>query len=196
VSTEDSPSATTRASLPKPSRDRSASAPADLAPATIGSLVCDLAMIIGTLEKHIGDMNYPDTDEFNAHTIRNHPFESGTYQILYELAERVHRLGNDLYSAEQERRSYAALSPEQQTSRTQELEQATEEAQAKQRTRAEWQQGAVDRETAWAAMPPESTAPGRYHESVKRCAKCGGRVETIDGIRRCWVCFRRSQNGR
>ncbi|HUB58060.1 MAG TPA: hypothetical protein VMB04_23200, partial [Mycobacterium sp.] len=106
------------------------------------------------------------------------------------------RLGNDLYSAEQERRSYAALSPEQQTSRTQELEQATEEAQAKQRTRAEWQQGAVDRETAWAAMPPESTAPGRYHDSVKRCAKCGGRVETINGIRRCWVCFRRSQNGR
>jgi hypothetical protein len=68
VSTEDSPSATTRATLPTPSLDRSASAPADLAPATIGSLVCDLAMIIGALEKHVGDMNYPDTDEFNAHT--------------------------------------------------------------------------------------------------------------------------------
>jgi hypothetical protein len=196
VSTENSRSTRTRATLPKPSPDLSASAPADLAPATIGSLVSDLAMIIGALEKHVGDMNYPDTDDFNALTIRNHPFDSGTYQILYELAKRVQQLGNDLYSVEEERQSYAALPAEQQSSRTQELEQETEEAQTEQRTRAEWLLGAADRETAWAAMPPESTAPGRYHESVKKCAKCGARVETINGIRRCWVCFRRRQNGR
>ena len=192
VSTENTPSAATRATPPKPS----AAPPSDPAPAAIGSLVCDLAMIVSALEKHVADMNYPGTDEFNARTIRRHPFESGTYQSLYELAERVQQLGNDLYSTEQERLSYATLTPAQQTSRTQELEQATEDAEAEQRTRAAWRRDAVGREAAWAALPPESTAPGRYHESVKRCAKCGGRVETINGIRRCWVCFRRGQNGR
>ncbi len=196
MSTENASLAATRVTIPKPSPDPDASARGDPAPAAIGSLVCDLAMIISALEKHVADMNYRGTDEFNAHTIRRHPFESGTYQILYELAERVQQLGNDLHSTEQERRNYAALTLEEQTSRTQELEQATEDAKAEQRTRAEWQQGAVARETAWAALPPESTAPGRYHELVKRCAKCGGRVDTIDGIRRCWVCFRRGQNGR
>jgi hypothetical protein len=153
-------------------------------------------MIISALEKHVADMSYRGTDEFNAHTFPRHPFDSGTYQTIYDVAERVQQLGNDLYSAEQERRSYASLTTEQQTERTQDLEQATEDAQAEQRTRAQWQQGATARETAWAALPPESTAPGRCNESVKRCAKCGGRVDTINGIRRCWACFRRDQDGR
>jgi len=59
-------------------------------------------MIIGAPEKHVGDTNYRDADEFNAHTIRNHPFEDGICRILDELGERVQQLGNDLYSAEQE----------------------------------------------------------------------------------------------
>jgi hypothetical protein len=155
-----------------------------------------LAIIISALEKHVADMNYCGTDEFNVHTFSRHPFDNCLYQILYDLAERVQQLGNDLYSAEQERRSYASLTPEQQTARTEELEQETKEAQAEQRTRVKWQYGAAARETAWAALPPESTAPGRCDESVKRCAKCGGRVDTINGIRRCWTCFRRGQDGR
>jgi hypothetical protein len=196
VSTKTTSSAATRRTPPEPSPNPNAAAPSESTPVAIGSLVCDLAMIINALEKHMADMNYPGTDEFNAHTFARHPFDNGTYQILYDLAERVQQLGNDLYCTEQERRSYASLTPEQQTTRTQELEQATEDAQAEQRTRAEWQQGAAARETAWAALPPESTAPGRCSESVKRCAKCGGRVDTINGIRRCWACFRRGQDGR
>ncbi len=153
-------------------------------------------MIISALEKHVADMNYCGTDEFNAHSFPSHPFDDGAYQILYDLAERVQQLSNDLYSTEQERGSYAALTPAEQTERTHELKQATEDAKAEQRTRAEWQHSAAAREAAWAALPPESTAPGRCRESVKRCAKCGGRVDTINGIRRCWVCFRRGQDGR
>ena len=60
----------------------------------------------------------------------------------------------------------------------------------------EWKRGATARETAWTALPPEVTAPGRYNDSVKRCKECGGLVETINGIHRCWACFRRRQNGR
>jgi hypothetical protein len=196
VSTKGTPSAATSRTPPEPSPNLNASAPSEPAPVAIGSLVCDLAMIISALEKHVADMNYPGTDEFNAHTFPGHPFENGTYQILYDLADRVQQLSNDLYSTEQERRTYTALTPEQQTARTHELEQATEDANADQRTRAEWQQGAAARETAWAALPPESTAPGRYQESVKRCATCGGPVDTINGVRRCWDCFRGAQDGR
>jgi hypothetical protein len=189
------PSATPR-TPPNPSLNPNDAPRSEPAPVAIGSLVCDLAMLTSALERHVADMNYCGTDEFNAHTFPRHPFDDDTYEILYDLAERVQQLGNDLYSAEQERRSYASLTPEQQTARTQDLEQAAEHTQAEQRSRAEWQQGAAARETAWAALPPESTAPGRCNESVKRCAKCGGRVNTIDGIRRCWACFRRDQDGR
>jgi hypothetical protein len=196
VSTKSTPSAATRRTPPEPSPNLNAAPPSEPAPVAIGSLVCDLAMIIDALEKHVADMNYRGTDEFNAHTFPRHPFDDSTYQIIYDLAERVQQLGNDLYSAEQERQSYASLTPEQQTARTQDLEQETEDAQAEQRTQVKWQQGAAARETAWAALPPESTAPGRCNESVKRCANCGGRVDTINGIRRCWICFRRGQDGR
>lgn len=103
--------------------------PADPSSVAIGSLVCDLETTIGALEKHVSDMNYPGTDEFNAHTFPTHPFDDNAYQELVHLAARVHQLSNDLYSAEQERRSYAALTPEQQTARTEELEQITKDAQ-------------------------------------------------------------------
>lgn len=196
MSTKNRPPAATRRTPPQSSPNPNAAAPDQQAPAAIGSLVCDLAMITSALEKHVADMNYCGTDEFNAHTFSRHSFDNGTYQILYDLAERVQQLGNDLDSAEEERRSYASLTPGQQAARTHELEQATEDAQAEQRRRVGWKQGAAARETAWAALPPESTAPGRCSESMKRCAKCGGRVETINGIRRCWVCFRRGQDGR
>jgi ADP-ribosylglycohydrolase len=159
-------------------------------------LIGDLAATISALETHVAEMNYAGTDDFNAHTFASHRFQNGAYRVLHDLAHRVQQLSNDLDSAEQERRSYAALSPRQQTARTQQLEQATQDAEADQRSRAHWQQGATARETAWAALPPQSTAPGRYQESVKRCANCGGRVDTINGIRRCWDCYRRSQNGR
>jgi hypothetical protein len=196
MSTRSTPSVATRRTPPKPFPNPNASAPGEPGPVAIGTLVCDLATTLNALEKHVADMNYCGTDEFNAHTFPRHPFDNGTYQILYDLAERVQQLGNDLYSAEQERQSYAALTSAQQTVRTQELEQATEDAEAEQRTDAKWQQGAAARETAWAALPPESTAPGRCDESVKKCANCGGRVDTINGIRRCWACFRRGQDGR
>jgi hypothetical protein len=197
VATNRTPSgATTRRPPLEPSANSNTAAPSEPASVAIGSLVCDLATIISALEKHVADMNYCGTDEFNVHTFPTHPFDNGTYEILCDLAERVQQLGNDLYSAEQERRSYASLTPEQQTVRTQELEQETKEAQAEQRTLAKWQHGAAARETAWAALPPESTAPGRCDDAVTRCAKCGGRIETINGIRRCWACFRRGQDGR
>jgi hypothetical protein len=197
MSTKGTPSgATTRRPTPQPSPNPNVAAPSEPAPVAIGSLVCDLAIIISALEKHVADMNYWGTDEFNVHTFSRHPFDNCVHEILYDLAERVQQLGNDLYSAEQERRSYASLTSEQQTARTDKLEQETNEAQAKERTRVKWQYGAAARETAWAALPPESTAPGRCDESVKRCAKCGGRVDTINDIRRCWACFRRGQDGR
>ena len=84
-------------------------------------MVCDLATIIAALEKHVADMNYPGTDEFNVHTFPGHPFDDGVYQVLHDLAERVQQLSNDLYSTEQERRSYAALTRQQQTARTLEV---------------------------------------------------------------------------
>ena len=196
ASTSNTPSAAIRPTPPEPSPKADASATGEPAPVAIKSMVCDLATIIAALEKHVADMNYPGTDEFNVHTFPGHPFDDGVYQVLHDLAERVQQLSNDLYSTEQERRSYAALTRQQQTARTLELEQATEDAKADQRTRADWQQGASARETAWAALPPESTAPGRYHEPIKRCAKCGGGVDTVNGIHRCWDCFRRGQDGR
>ena len=180
----------------KLSPKRTPSTPPAPSPAAIGSLVCDLEGTISTLEKHVSDMNYPGTDEFNAQTFPKHPFDGDAYQALHDLADRLQQLSDDLYSAEEERRSYAALTPQQQLARTEELEQATTDAQAYQANQAEWQEGASARERAWAALPPELTAPGRYHHSVSRCEKCGGRIETINGIHRCWACFRRRQDGR
>ena len=164
-------------------------------PATIGSLVSELKRIISELEKHTSDMNYPGTDEFNAHTFPRHPFDNSAYKVLHDLAERMEQASNDLYSAEEERQSYAARTPRQKRARTHELEEMAEDAEASEGREAEWVRGAAAREATWAALPPESTAPGRRHESVKRCGECGGPVETINGIRRCWACFRRSQDG-
>jgi hypothetical protein len=163
--------------------------------ATIGSLISESDRITSELEKHTADMNYPGTDEFNAHTFPRHPFDDSAYEVLHDLAERMEQVSNDLYSAEEERQSYAALTPQQKTARTQELEEIAEDAEASAGRETEWERGGAARETAWAALPPELTAPGRCHESVKRCGQCGGRVETINGIHRCWACFRRSQDG-
>jgi hypothetical protein len=44
-----------------------------------------------------------------------------------------------------------------------------------QQCRGQWQQGASARERAWAVLPPELTAPGRYDRSGGRCSFCGGR---------------------
>lgn len=79
-------------------------------------------------------------------------------------------VSNDLCSAEEERHSYAALTPRQKKARTRELEETAEDAQASAGREAEWERVATARETAWAALPPELTAPRRYPESVKRCA--------------------------
>jgi len=165
-------------------------------PATIGSLISALEMITSELEKHTTDMNYPGTDEFNAHTFLRHPFDDSAYEVLHDLTERMEAVSNDLCSAEEERQSYAALTPRQQKARTQELGEIAKDAQASAAREAEWERGATAREIAWTALPPELTAPGRYHESVNRCGECSGPVETINDIHRCWTCFRRSQDGR
>jgi hypothetical protein len=166
-------------------------------PATIGSLISTLATITGELEKHTADMYYPDTDEFNIHTFGRHPFDDSAYEVLHDLTLRIEGVSNDLYSAEEERQSYAALTGQQKKARTLELDQIAEDAHASARRDTELERGATSREAAWAASPPELTAPGRYYDySVTRCAGCGGRVETITGIRRCWSCFRRGQDGR
>lgn len=197
MSTRSKPPAATRSTpVPRPSPKANPSTPSDPSPVAIGSLLGDLERTISALEKHVSAMNYPGTDEFNAHTFARHPFDDNAYEALHDLADRVQQLSDDLYSAAHERRSYGALTPQQQVARTEELEQVAEDAGADQSKQAEWQQGASAREKAWGALPPESTAPGRYQHVVSRCEKCGGRVETINGIHRCWACFRDSQDGR
>ena len=136
-------------------------------PATIGSLISALETITGALEKHTADMNYPGTDEFNIHTFHRHPFDDNAYEVLHDLTQRMEGVSNDLCSAEEERQIYEALTPRQQKSRTVELEEIAHDAQASAGRDAEWERGATARETAWAALPSEVTAPGRYHESVK-----------------------------
>jgi hypothetical protein len=166
------------------------------APATIGSLISALNAITCELEKHTADMNYAGTDEFNVHTFHRHPFDGNAYEVLHGLTERIEGVSNDLCSAEDERHTYEALTARQQRSRTVEFEEMALDAQASAGRNAEWERGATARETAWAALPSEVTAPGCCGESVHRCAKCGGSVETINGIHRCWGCYRRGQNGR
>ena len=165
-------------------------------PATIGSLISALETITCELEKHIADMNYPGTDEFNVHTFHRHPFDDRAHEVLHDLTQRMEEVSNDLYSVEEERQSYEALTARQKKSRTVELEEIAHDAQASAGRDAEWEWGATARETAWAALPSELTAPGRCHESVNRCTECGGAVETINDIHRCWACFRRGQDGR
>ena len=165
-------------------------------PATIGSLIAALETVTGELEKHTADMNYPGTDEFNVHTFHRHPFDDNAYEVLHDLTQRMEGVSNDLCSAEEERQIYEALTPRQKKSRTVELEEIAHEAQASAGRDAEWERGATARETAWAALPSELTAPGRCHESVNTCKDCSGPVETINGIHRCWACFRRGQDGR
>jgi hypothetical protein len=159
-------------------------------------LISALERITSELERHTANMNFPGTDEFNVHTFPRHPFDHNAYEALHDLTERLEEVSNDLYSAGEERQSYAALTPQQKKARTLELKEMAEEGQAIAEREAEWERGSTARETAWAALPPEVTAPGRYRESVKRCGKCGGPVETINGIHRCWACFRRGQDGR
>jgi hypothetical protein len=175
-------------------RRRQRDASADGAP-TIDSLISALERITGDLEKHTAAMNYAGTDEFNVHTFSHHPFDDGAYDVLHGLTQRIEGVGNDLCSAEDERHSYAALNSRQQRSRTAEFETMAHEAQMSAAQEAEWKRGAAARETAWAALPPELTAPGRCHASIKKCKECGGLVETINGIHRCWACFRRRQDG-
>jgi hypothetical protein len=107
----------------------------------------------------------------------------------------MEEVSNDLFAAEEERQSYAALTLRQKSARTLELKELTEDAEASERREAEWERGAAGRDAAWAALPPELTAPGRCHESTTRCGECGSPVETINGIHRCWACFRRGQDG-
>ncbi len=165
-------------------------------PGTIGSLISALETITGALEKHTAAMNYAGTDEFNVHTFGRHPFDDSAYEVLHDLTQRIEDVSNDLCSAEEERQSYEALTLRQQKSRTVEFEELAHDAQASAVRDLKWERGATARETAWAALPSEVTAPGRCHESVTRCAECGGPVETIGGIHRCWACFRRGQDGR
>jgi hypothetical protein len=182
---------------PKPrAPKRKPRVPSDPVAATIGSLAGELDRIISELEKHTADMNCPGTDEFDARKFPCHPFEDGSYKVLHNLAERMEEVSNDLFAAEDERQSYAALTLQQKSARTLELTELTEDAEASERGEAEWERGAAGRDAAWAALPPELTAPGRCHESIKRCGECGGPVETINGIHRCWACFRRRQDGR
>jgi hypothetical protein len=163
---------------------------------TIESLISTLEAITSELEKHIAEMNYSGTDEFNVHTFARHPFDDKAHEVIHDLAQRIEQVSNDLYSAQEERHSYGALTVQQKEERTLELEEMAEDAQADAAREAESERSAAGRETAWAALPPELTAPGRYGDTVKRCGRCGGPVETINEIRRCWACFRRSQNGR
>jgi hypothetical protein len=153
---------------------------------TIDSLISALQRITGELEKHTADMNYAGTDEFNVHTFSRHPFDDSAYDVLHDLTQRIEGVGDDLCGAEDERQSYAGLTPAQQSSRTAEFETMANDAQARAAKQAEWKRGTAARETA----------PGRCHDSVKRCKECGGLVETIDGVHRCWACFRRHQDGR
>jgi hypothetical protein len=159
-------------------------------------LISALERITDELEKHTADMNYAGTDEFDVHTFSRHPFDDSAYDVLHDLSQRIEGVSNDLRCADDERRSYATLTSRQQESRTAEFEEMAHEAQASAQHEADWDRGATARETAWAALPPEVTAPGRCHDAVKRCKECGGVVETINGIHRCWACFRRHQDGR
>jgi hypothetical protein len=165
-------------------------------PATIGSLIATLEAITGELEKHTADMNYSGTDEFNVHTFARHPFDDTAYEVIHDLAQRMEQVSDDLYSVEEERESYVALTLQQKKARTLEFEEMAEDAQASAEREAEFERSAATREAAWAALPPELTAPGRYFDSAKNCPECGGPAETINGIRRCWACFRSSLDGR
>jgi hypothetical protein len=164
--------------------------------ATIGLLIAALETTTAALEKHTAAMNYAGTDEFNVHTFGRHPFDDSAYEVLHDLAQRVDEVSNDLRSAEDERQIYAALTPRQQKSRTVEFEELAHDAQVSAVRDVKWARGATAREIAWAALPSEATAPGRYDDSVVGCPECGGAVETIGNVRRCWACFRRGQDGR
>ena len=86
-------------------------------------MISALERITGELEKHTADMNYAGTDEFNVHTFSRHPFDDSAYDVLQDLSQRIERISNDLCSAEDERQSYASLTPRQQESRTAEFEE-------------------------------------------------------------------------
>ena len=104
--------------------------PSDPPPPTIGASIRSLQTSVSELEGHIAEMNYPGTDEFSADMISRHPFDDGAYEVLHTLAGRVEQLSNDLYSAEQERRSFSGLNPREQSARVRELEQMADDVAA------------------------------------------------------------------
>ena len=99
----------------------------------IDSLISALEAITGALEAHTAAMNYAGTDEFNIHTFGRHPFDDSACDALHELAARIEGVSNDLRSVDEERQSYDALAPRQQTSRTMEFEELSHDAQASSR---------------------------------------------------------------
>lgn len=131
---------------------------------TIDALISSMQASVEALEAHIAAMNYPGTDEFDAHTITTHPFDEQASELLGELGRRVQQLSDDLYSAGQEQRSFSALDPAQRSARTGELEELVDAARIEDDEQARWRSGASDREKLWSGLPPELTAPGRYDE--------------------------------
>ena len=104
-------------------------------------MISALDTITRELEKHTADMNYTGTDEFNVHTFSRHPFDDTSYEVLHDLGQRIEQISNDLCSAEDERQSYAALTTQQQESRTAEFQELAHEAQAGAEHQAEWERG-------------------------------------------------------
>ena len=98
--------------------------------ATIGSLISTLQTITSELEKHTAAMNYPGTDEFNVHTFVSHQFDRSASKVLHDLTQRLVEVSNDLYSAEEERQSFDALTLQQKKARTLEFEEIAQDAQA------------------------------------------------------------------
>lgn len=75
-------------------------------------------------------MNYPGTDEFNAHTFGHHPFDDGASESLHDLAQRIVGVSNDLYSIDDERACFEGLTPEEQEDRTSDFEELSRDVQA------------------------------------------------------------------
>jgi hypothetical protein len=113
-------------------RHRNAGATARNVPAaaTIGSLISTLQRITSGLEKHTAAMNYPGTDEFNVHTFVSHQFDGSASKVLHDLTQRLVGVSNDLYSAEEERQCFGALTLQQRKARTLQFEEIAEDAQA------------------------------------------------------------------
>jgi hypothetical protein len=125
------------------------------APAAIGSLISKLEMLTSELQTHTAAMNYTGTDEFNVHTFDRHEFDRDASKTLHDLSQRLEDVSNDLYSAEEERKSFATLTLPQKKARTLAFEEGSEDAQAGARRDAELEQDPTARQESWARMPPE-----------------------------------------